>query len=168
MRANGSPPLVSGTSAGQSASDVARYRTLLEITNALVANLTREALFAAIATALRRVVPFERTAIFLHDPVRDVLRLFLLESSLPSSHFVVGLEVPSTESHVGLVFQHQRPFVRRDLEREQQYPAETQAFAELLGTHVQRLATIARGDAACTTHVPLEIPATIPRGRQSV
>ena len=46
--------------------------------------------------------------------------------------------------------------------------AETQAFAELLGTHVQRLATIARGDAACTTHVPLEIPATIPRGRQSV
>jgi predicted ArsR family transcriptional regulator len=36
--------------------------------------------------------------------------------------------------------------------------AETQAFAELLGTHVQRLATIARGDSACTTHVPLEAP----------
>jgi hypothetical protein len=32
--------------------------------------------------------------------------------------------------------------------------AETAAFADLLGTHVQRLATIARGDAACTTHVP--------------
>ncbi len=46
--------------------------------------------------------------------------------------------------------------------------AETRAFAELLGTHVQRLATIARGDAACTTHVPLDVPVTIPRGRQSV
>ncbi|MGH3565714.1 MAG: helix-turn-helix transcriptional regulator [Pseudonocardia sp.] len=55
--------------------------------------------------------------------------------------------------------------------------AETQAFAELLGTHVQRLATIARGDSACTTHVPLDDPElfrrldpttiTIPRGRQS-
>ena len=33
--------------------------------------------------------------------------------------------------------------------------AETEAFAEVLGTHVQRLATIANGDAACTTHVPL-------------
>ena len=33
--------------------------------------------------------------------------------------------------------------------------AEQQAFAELLGTHVQRLATIANGDCACTTHVPL-------------
>ncbi len=36
--------------------------------------------------------------------------------------------------------------------------AETHAFAELLGTHVQRLATIARGDAACTTHVPPVVP----------
>jgi predicted ArsR family transcriptional regulator len=36
--------------------------------------------------------------------------------------------------------------------------AETAAFAEVLGTHVQRLATIARGDAACTTHVPLGTP----------
>jgi predicted ArsR family transcriptional regulator len=52
--------------------------------------------------------------------------------------------------------------------------AETQAFAALLGTHVQRLATIARGDSACTTHVPLDAPeirrhdtTTIPTGRQS-
>ncbi|MDG3011215.1 transcriptional regulator [Rhodococcus sp. D2-41] len=33
--------------------------------------------------------------------------------------------------------------------------AEIEAFRELLGTHVQRLATIANGDCACTTHVPL-------------
>ncbi|QCB51091.1 transcriptional regulator [Rhodococcus sp. PAMC28707] len=33
--------------------------------------------------------------------------------------------------------------------------AERQAFSDLLGTHVQRLATIANGDCACTTHVPL-------------
>ncbi|WP_163803299.1 helix-turn-helix transcriptional regulator [Mycolicibacterium anyangense] len=33
--------------------------------------------------------------------------------------------------------------------------AEQQAMSEILGTHVQRLATIANGDCACTTHVPL-------------
>ena len=33
--------------------------------------------------------------------------------------------------------------------------AEREAFAEILGTHVQRLATIVNGDCACTTHVPL-------------
>jgi len=38
--------------------------------------------------------------------------------------------------------------------------AERAAFAALLGRHVQRLATIANGDCACTTHVPLALPRT--------
>jgi predicted ArsR family transcriptional regulator len=33
--------------------------------------------------------------------------------------------------------------------------AEQEAMADVLGTHVQRLATIVNGDCACTTHVPL-------------
>ncbi|WP_203337984.1 helix-turn-helix transcriptional regulator [Nocardioides limicola] len=32
--------------------------------------------------------------------------------------------------------------------------AETEAFAQVLGTHVQRLATIAHGDGVCTTCIP--------------
>ena len=32
--------------------------------------------------------------------------------------------------------------------------AETRVFGALLGSHVQRLATIAHGDGVCTTHVP--------------
>jgi predicted ArsR family transcriptional regulator len=41
--------------------------------------------------------------------------------------------------------------------------AETEAFGRLLGTHVQRLATIAHGDGVCTTHVPLpKSPRTSP------
>ncbi|WP_447036686.1 helix-turn-helix transcriptional regulator [Streptomyces sp. DSM 118878] len=32
--------------------------------------------------------------------------------------------------------------------------AETEMFSELLGTHVQRLATIAHGDGVCTTFIP--------------
>lgn len=35
--------------------------------------------------------------------------------------------------------------------------AELEVFREVLGTHVQRLATIANGDCACTTHVPLTV-----------
>lgn len=33
--------------------------------------------------------------------------------------------------------------------------AETEALAEVLGTHVTRLATIGHGDGVCTTHIPL-------------
>ncbi|MFC5994246.1 helix-turn-helix transcriptional regulator [Pseudonocardia hispaniensis] len=45
--------------------------------------------------------------------------------------------------------------------------AETRAFAELLGTHVQQLATIARGDSMCTTHVPLDSPELLKRLRKA-
>jgi predicted ArsR family transcriptional regulator len=54
--------------------------------------------------------------------------------------------------------QHHCPVAHVAAEFPELCEAETQAFAEVLGTHVQRLATIARGDAACTTHVPLEAP----------
>ncbi|MER7351124.1 metalloregulator ArsR/SmtB family transcription factor [Streptomyces aurantiacus] len=44
----------------------------------------------------------------------------------------------------------------------EQYPqlceAETEIFSALLGTHVQRLATIAHGDGVCTTYIPKAAP----------
>ena len=50
--------------------------------------------------------------------------------------------------------QHHCPVAAVAAEFPQLCEAETEVFAEVLGTHVQRLSTIARGDAACTTHVP--------------
>ena len=43
---------------------------------------------------------------------------------------------------------------------------EREAMAEVLGTHVQRLATIVNGDCACTTHVPLSPTSHQPFGAQ--
>lgn len=44
---------------------------------------------------------------------------------------------------------------------------ETQLFSRLLGSHVQRLATIAHGDGVCTTHVPHPVtPQTIATTRK--
>ena len=130
------PPQESRPGAPASPGPAERYRTLLEVTNALVANLTQEALFHAIAQALRRVIPFDRTAIFLHDPQRDVLRLFILESSLVSTYFVVGLEMPAGDSHVGRVFRQRELLLRRDLGSERQYPAEEKAYADGVRSYV--------------------------------
>ena len=44
---------------------------------------------------------------------------------------------------------------------------EQQAMAEVLGTHVQRLATIVNGNCACTTHVPLTT-SQVPHNDQTV
>jgi formate hydrogenlyase transcriptional activator len=113
-----------------------RYQTLLEINNAIISHLTPGPLFHAVAQALRRVLPIGRSAIFLHDPEKDVLRLFMLESSLPSQYFHVGLEMPPGDSHVGWVFQHQKPLLRRDLERERQYSLEDRALADGVRSYV--------------------------------
>jgi len=40
--------------------------------------------------------------------------------------------------------------------------AETEVFSQLLGTHVQRLATIAHGDGVCTTFVPAPAAPAVP------
>jgi predicted ArsR family transcriptional regulator len=37
---------------------------------------------------------------------------------------------------------------------------ETKAFSAVLGTHVQRLATIAHGDGVCTTFIPTKLKKT--------
>jgi len=52
------------------------------------------------------------------------------------------------------VCQHHCPVAHVAEQFPQLCEAETAAFARLLGTHVQRLATIARGDGVCTTYVP--------------
>ncbi len=55
--------------------------------------------------------------------------------------------------------QHHCPIAHVAAEFPQLCEAETRAFAEVLGTHVQRLATIAHGDGVCTTVIPLQIGA---------
>ncbi len=52
------------------------------------------------------------------------------------------------------ICQHHCPVAHVAEEFPQLCEAETEVFAELLGSHVQRLATIAHGDGVCTTHLP--------------
>ena len=67
-------------------------------------------------------------------------------------------EVPSGTQ----LCQHHCPVAHVATQFPQLCEAETAAFGQLLGIHVQRLATIAHGDGVCTTHVPAGRPATVP------
>ncbi|MEO9140537.1 MAG: metalloregulator ArsR/SmtB family transcription factor [Jatrophihabitans sp.] len=53
------------------------------------------------------------------------------------------------------ICQHHCPVAHVAAEFPQLCEAETRAFEKVLGTYVQRLATIAHGDGVCTTHVPV-------------
>ena len=107
-----------------------RARALLEINNLMISNLTQEALFRAIAQAVRRVIPFDRTAVCLHDAATDVLRVAMVESSLDSTHFKVGTEMAVEGTHVGHVFRSRRSLVRGDIDAEQEFPSEQLNIAD--------------------------------------
>jgi len=54
----------------------------------------------------------------------------------------------------GQLCQHHCPVAHVAAEFPQLCEAETAVIGRLVGTHVQRLATIAHGDGLCTTHIP--------------
>ena len=82
-------------------------------------------------------------------------RVAVLAGVLAAQGYAAQIREVGTGRHRGVqLCQHHCPIAHVATEFPQLCEAETRAFAEVLGTHVQRLATIARGDAACTTHLP--------------
>jgi formate hydrogenlyase transcriptional activator len=107
-----------------------RNRILLQINNAIITNLTQQALLHSISEALHPVFPFDRCAITLYQPERDSFRFLAVEGELHSDYFQTGLEFSRNETCGSWVFEHLRPLVRRDLEKEQEYPNERRLAAE--------------------------------------
>jgi len=107
-----------------------RNGSLLQINNAIITNLTEQALLHSISEALHPVVSFDRCAITLYLPERDSFRFLAVEGELLSDYFHTGQELSRNETCGSWVFDHQRPLVRRDLEKEQQYPNERRLAAE--------------------------------------
>ena len=105
-------------------------RSLLRINNAIITNLTQQALLHSISEALHPLISFDRCAITLYQPERDSFRFLAVEGELLSDYFQTGLELNRSETCGSWVFDHQRPLVRGDLGKEQQYPNERRLAAE--------------------------------------
>lgn len=76
----------------------------------------------------------------------DALATFLTEQ---------GYAASVTEKAMGdELCQHHCPIAHVAAEFPQLCESETEALSKVLGTHVQRLATIAHGDGVCTTFIP--------------
>ncbi|MCW2523274.1 MAG: transcriptional regulator [Frankiales bacterium] len=78
-------------------------------------------------------------------------RVMLIAEALTDEGYLANVE------HAGSglqICQHHCPVAHVAAEFPELCEAETRALAEVLGSNVQRLATIARGDGVCTTHVP--------------
>ena len=75
-------------------------------------------------------------------------------------------EGKSTSAGIQLC-QHHCPVAHVASEFPQLCEAETEAFSKVLGSHVQRLATIAHGDGICTTFIPTVSNNQISKAREN-
>jgi len=108
-----------------------RKRTLLEINNAIINNLTQEALFVSAYEAIRRVVSFDRAAFLLYQPETKTLKLLSMDSDAESEFFRLGKEYDLQETRISKwVIESQQAVVRGDLEKEQQSPGDQRLVAE--------------------------------------
>jgi formate hydrogenlyase transcriptional activator len=108
-----------------------RKRTLLEINNAIINNLTQEALFASAYEAIRRVVAFDRAAFLFYQPESKTLKLVSMNNAKESEFFRVGKEYQLQESQISAwVLDHQQVMTRGDLEDEPRTLGERRLIAE--------------------------------------
>ncbi len=147
------------------ASPEAQHRALLEVAEAIAQHRDLGELFRDLAERLHRVVKFEYLNLVLHDPVRNVMRLHILEPATfrkygPGSEFPVG-ETPS-----GWVWETQQPFILDDIEKDTHIPALLQTLREnavrsvcslALTTAQRRLGVMSFGRSTPHTHTEAEI-----------
>jgi formate hydrogenlyase transcriptional activator len=108
-----------------------RKHSLLEINNAIITKLTRDALFASAYEAIQRVVPFDRAAFLLYKLETNTLKLVSMEGTTASDWFRVGKEYDLAETRISAwVLENQEVVTRGDLKREQQSAGEKRLVAE--------------------------------------
>jgi predicted ArsR family transcriptional regulator len=98
------------------------------------------------------------------DAASRATRAEALAQSLSANGYAATTEAAAAGVQI---CQHHCPVAHVAAEFPQLCEAETRAFEKVLGTYVQRLATIAHGDGVCTTHVPVPPATTTKSGVRS-
>lgn len=117
--------------------------------------------------ARRRVASIVEGADDVEDGLDEDTRLARVADNIAHAMSGAGFVADTREVGNGVqICQHHCPVAHVAEEFPELCEAEQAAYRELLGTHIQQLATIANGDSVCTTHVPLGLPAQREDGPQ--
>jgi formate hydrogenlyase transcriptional activator len=108
-----------------------QLEALLEVSEAIAQQRDLSALFHELSERLHWVVEFDFLTLVLHDPIRNVMRLHILESRIFTDK-VAGKEMPIEGHPAGWVWQSQQPFVVN--EEDTRYPLFLQQLREA-GVH---------------------------------
>ena len=100
---------------------VERYRALLQVSESIASHRELADLFRALAELLHRLVTFDFICLALPDTARNVVKLHVLASALPT-RIQPGTEMPMVESVRQLVWENQQPLVISHLEHDERFP----------------------------------------------
>lgn len=114
----------------------ARYQTLLQINNALVLKLDKDALFHAVAEEVHRVAAFDQAGITLYDPTADKFFIYLLEATTAKRHLKREMDIPHAGSAMGWAMDHRTPCVRSNLSSEREFYEDELLYKEGLRSAV--------------------------------
>jgi formate hydrogenlyase transcriptional activator len=106
-----------------------QLEALLEVSEAIAQQRDLRALFHDLAERLHSIIDFDFLTLVLHDPARNVMRLHILETRIPSEK-PTGGEAPVENNPSGWVWQTQQPFVVSDVEEETRFPEFLKRFRE--------------------------------------
>jgi len=106
-----------------------QLEALLEVSEAIAQQRDLPALFHDLAARLHSVIEFDFLTLVLHDPARNVMRLHVLETRIPSEK-PTGTEAPVENNPSGWVWQTQESFVVSDVEEETRFPEFLKRFRE--------------------------------------
>jgi len=98
-----------------------QLEALLEVSEAIAQQRDLPALFHDLAGRLHSVIEFDFLSLVLHDPVRNVMRLHILETHIPTEK-MAGTESPIEGHPSGWVWQTQQPLVIVDVDDETRFP----------------------------------------------
>jgi len=93
---------------------------LLDVSRLATSERNLDSLLGELVVLLQKAVRFDRLAIVLHDPSREVMRLHSVAGVEPVVPTVIELAPAETPS--GVAWQTQQPVIIADLERETRFP----------------------------------------------
>jgi formate hydrogenlyase transcriptional activator len=108
-----------------------QLEALLEVSEAIAQQRDLPALFHDLAARLHSVIDFDFLTLVLHDPAKNVMRLHILETRIPTAKPKPSELEHSMESHPsGWVWQTQQPYLVADTETETRYAEFMQRLRE--------------------------------------
>jgi len=96
------------------------YETLLEVAGSIISHMGLSEIFRELLDRLGGFGKFDFLNLVLHDSGRGVMRLNILEATMPVK-IPLSLELPVEDSPAGWVWQNQRPLLLADLATEQRF-----------------------------------------------